>query len=85
MKYVKEVMWMILFCSAFLSAQKAQEVRSPAVAGMFYPDNAAELTRMIHQYLSKAEMVIDGEIGGLISPMRDMCIPGQWLPGDINS
>ncbi len=68
MKCLKEVIWMILFCSAFLSAQKAQEVRSPAVAGMFYPDNSSELTRMIHQYLSRAEVVIEGEIGGLVSP-----------------
>jgi len=68
MKHTKEVIWMLLLFCALLSAQRSEEVRAPEVAGMFYPGNTSELSRMIHQYLSKAEVVVEGEIGGLVSP-----------------
>jgi AmmeMemoRadiSam system protein B len=68
MKYAKEVIWMLFLLFSLLSAQRSEEIRAPEVAGMFYPDNTSELSRMIQQYLSQAEVLIEGEIGGLVSP-----------------
>lgn len=44
-------------------------VREPVVAGMFYPDNEAELSSMIDGFLEKAELPkLDNYIRGLIVP-----------------
>lgn len=59
---------MIIFFSAFLGAQTSDEVRKPEVAGMFYPGNSQQLKAMIDKYLSETDVVVDGEIGGLVSP-----------------
>ncbi|GAB4381332.1 MAG: AmmeMemoRadiSam system protein B [Calditrichia bacterium] len=64
----KEVLGMILLFSAFLSAQTAKGVREPAVAGMFYPGDPDRLTKMIDGFLQNAEPIIEGSIGGLVSP-----------------
>lgn len=59
---------MILCFTAFLKGQSPDMIREPEVAGMFYPGNSQELTSTIENYLSKTELVIDGKIGGLVSP-----------------
>lgn len=68
MKTVKEVIWVILFLSGLLNAQNPAPVREPAVAGMFYPDDPKILNQTIDEYLSKADVVVEGEIAGLVSP-----------------
>jgi len=68
MKTLKEVIGMLLFLSAFLNAQTSDAVREPEVAGMFYPAKTQELSQTIDDYLSKTNVVIDGEIAGLVSP-----------------
>ena len=64
----KEVITMILLCTAWLSSQTSEAVRTPAVAGMFYPEDPQVLTKMIDEFLAKTKKVISGEIGGLVSP-----------------
>jgi len=59
---------MLFLISSFAGAQTNDEVREPAVAGMFYPRNAKKLTAMIDEYLAPTEKVITGEIGGLVAP-----------------
>jgi AmmeMemoRadiSam system protein B len=44
-------------------------IRQPAVAGLFYPDNKVELDREIARYLESApELDITGKIYGLVAP-----------------
>ncbi|MFH0737898.1 MAG: AmmeMemoRadiSam system protein B [Candidatus Micrarchaeota archaeon] len=46
-----------------------EEIRSPAVAGSFYPDDKDELEAMIEKYLSLAkEMKAPGRLRGLVVP-----------------
>ena len=62
------VLGMIIFLTAFLHAQKSDMVRSPEVAGAFYPGDAGKLTSMIDDFLIETKQVIEGDIGGLVSP-----------------
>jgi len=68
MKNMKEVMGMLLMLSSFLGAQSTDAVREPEVAGMFYPGNSKQLSQTIDDYLSKTDLVVEGEIAGLVSP-----------------
>ncbi len=68
MKIIKEVIGMALFFTALLHSQPSDQIRSPEVAGMFYPGNSRELSRMIDQYLSQTQVLVEGNIGGLVSP-----------------
>lgn len=59
---------MILFFTAGMGIPSSDEVRTPAVSGMFYPGDPHKLVSMIDEYLSKAKVLIKGDIGGLVSP-----------------
>ncbi|MFH1238745.1 MAG: AmmeMemoRadiSam system protein B, partial [bacterium] len=69
----------ILVCALFLSAcSNAADVRQPAVAGMFYPDQAATLKSMVDDYLSKVpEQKVEGELMALIVPHAGYLFSGQ--------
>jgi hypothetical protein len=57
-----------------------KEIREPAVAGMFYPDQPDILARDIKRYIENAKKErIDGEIVALVSPHADTCI-GRCCP-----
>jgi len=57
--------------------QNAGSVREPAVAGIFYPKDPAELSRAIDNYLDGAKTVaFDGELKALICPMPVIHFPG---------
>ncbi len=46
-----------------------QKIRRPAVAGAFYPADAAELTKMIDGFLARAQVPkITGRVYGVVSP-----------------
>ncbi|MFN7170046.1 MAG: AmmeMemoRadiSam system protein B [Candidatus Omnitrophota bacterium] len=48
---------------------QAEQVRQPAVSGLFYPANPEELHKLVSGFLEKAEAEkIEGEIRGLIVP-----------------
>jgi AmmeMemoRadiSam system protein B len=68
MKIITEVTGMVLLFTSLLYSQPSEQVRSAEVAGMFYPGNPQELTHMIDGYLAGAELVVEGDIGGLVSP-----------------
>jgi AmmeMemoRadiSam system protein B len=54
------------------------QVRSPVVAGAFYPGAARQLERQIGQFFAKVEPTpIEGEIVGLISPHAGYVYSGQ--------
>ncbi|MFH1551815.1 MAG: AmmeMemoRadiSam system protein B [bacterium] len=58
--------------------QNSRQVREPAVAGSFYPDNKAELKSMVDEYLNKAELLeINGSIKALIVPHAGYEYSGQ--------
>ena len=44
------------------------DIRKPAAAGLFYPDDPQNLTEMIDGFLSTTKTVIQEKIGGLVSP-----------------
>jgi len=47
----------------------AQDIKSPNVAGTFYPDNPAELSQLIESFLNAAKpLPIEGNIFALIAP-----------------
>jgi AmmeMemoRadiSam system protein B/AmmeMemoRadiSam system protein A len=55
-----------------------QEIREPAVSGMFYPDRPEILARDVKKYLENAKKEkIDGEIVGLVSPHAGYMYSGQ--------
>src|SRR4051812_8090006 len=55
--------------AALLSSHGAEpKIRPPAVAGLFYPDNPAELSRTIDQLLASAKTERTGELKALICP-----------------
>jgi AmmeMemoRadiSam system protein B len=62
------VLGMAILLTAFLNAQESDQVRSPEVAGAFYPGDAGKLTEMIDEFLMETKPVIEGDIGGLVSP-----------------
>lgn len=54
------------------------EIRYPAVAGQFYPENKSELKRIIEEFLKNAKIEkIEGEILGFISPHAGYVFSGQ--------
>lgn len=59
---------MLTLFITLLHSQTSDAIRPPAVAGMFYPEDPQVLTEMIDEYLAVAKPVIQGEIGGLVSP-----------------
>lgn len=65
---MKEVLIMMFLLFSILYSQKSDAVREPAVAGMFYPAEPETLQAMIREFLSHTEKVIQGDIGGLVSP-----------------
>ena len=55
-----------------------KEIREPAVAGAFYPDNPEVLLRDVRRYLENAKKEkIEGEITALISPHAGYMYSGQ--------
>jgi len=55
-----------------------QEVREPAVSGMFYPDKPDILARDVKKYLENAKKEkIDGEVIALVSPHAGYMYSGQ--------
>jgi AmmeMemoRadiSam system protein B/AmmeMemoRadiSam system protein A len=52
-------------------------VRKPVVAGSFYPADSSKLSSTIDQYLAHAEVEIEGEIFGVISPHAGYIYSGQ--------
>ena len=52
-------------------------VRKPVVAGSFYPADSSELSSTIDQYLKHAEIEVEGEIFGVISPHAGYIYSGQ--------
>lgn len=58
-----------------LSADR--QVRSPTVAGSFYPDNPKELTSLLKNYFSQTKKIINKEIKALIVPHAGYIYSGQ--------
>jgi hypothetical protein len=57
---------------------KMEEIREPAVAGMFYPDKAEVLSRDIKRYMGKAAgQKIEGEVVALVAPHAGYMYSGQ--------
>jgi AmmeMemoRadiSam system protein B/AmmeMemoRadiSam system protein A len=55
-----------------------KEIREPAVAGAFYPDNPEVLSRDVKRYLENAKKEkLDGEIVALVSPHAGYMYSGQ--------
>jgi MEMO1 family protein len=55
-----------------------KEIREPAVAGAFYPDNPEVLSRDVRRYLENAKQEkLEGEIVALISPHAGYMYSGQ--------
>ena len=55
-----------------------KEIREPAVAGAFYPDNPNVLSRDVKRYLENAKKeMLEGEIVALISPHAGYMYSGQ--------
>jgi hypothetical protein len=55
-----------------------QEIREPAVSGMFYPDRPEILSRDVKKYLENAKREkIDGEVIALVSPHAGYMYSGQ--------
>ena len=55
-----------------------KEIREPAVAGSWYPDNPDVLSKRIKQYLEKAKKeTIDGKVVALVSPHAGYDFSGQ--------
>jgi AmmeMemoRadiSam system protein B/AmmeMemoRadiSam system protein A len=52
-------------------------LRRPVVAGSFYPADSSKLSSTIDQYLAHAEVEIEGEIFGVISPHAGYIYSGQ--------
>ena len=53
-------------------------IRSPAVAGYFYPAHAGSLARSLEQYYANVEPeILDGEVIGLICPHAGYTYSGQ--------
>ena len=60
------------------SDQKNTTVRRPYVAGQFYPGSAAELTRMVDEYLEKADpTTVGGEVKAIIVPHAGYIYSGE--------
>ncbi len=58
--------------------KEMEEIREPAVSGMFYPDRPEILLRDIKNYLANVRKeAIDGEIIGLVSPHAGYMYSGQ--------
>jgi len=51
-----------------LSSRATERVREPAVAGLFYPKDPAELSRLIQSYLAAAKTDARGDLKALITP-----------------
>jgi MEMO1 family protein len=73
------VIFLIVGCWALLTMDSlAQQVREPGFAGAFYPDNPAELSMMIDNFLNLANPEpVTGEIFALISPHAGYGFSGQ--------
>jgi len=67
-----------LFALHFTLLCFAQEIKYPNVAGAFYPDNPAELSQMIDNFLNAATpKAQEGDIFALISPHAGYGFSGQ--------
>jgi AmmeMemoRadiSam system protein B len=56
----------------------AAAIRSPAVAGSFYPDSPSELKKMVEGFLARAtDAEIEGQIVALLSPHAGYVFSGQ--------
>lgn len=75
----------LLFLAAVSHAQKRNEDRSPAVAGMFYPGRADELTQMLAQFFAKAVARTDhGEVAAVIVPHAGYQYSGEVAASGFN-
>ena len=57
-----------------MNAQESLAVRPPAVAGTFYPDDAAALAGMVDSFLAAARHLVTGaarELGGFVARYLD--------------
>lgn len=74
----------ILFFTSCKSLQKKEvnsdnvNIRYPAVSGLFYPESAGELSKMVEEFLKNAKKEkITGKILGLISPHAGYIYSGK--------
>lgn len=79
---IASVLLGLLICEAQTPRERKEvgmeEIREPAVSGLFYPDRPERLTRELQTYLEKAKREqIDGEIIGLVSPHAGYLYSGQ--------
>jgi hypothetical protein len=84
--YLPLLISLLIFTSLFYEAEGLgerkekgmQEVREPAVSGMFYPDKPDILSRDVKKYLENAKKEkIDGEVIALVSPHAGYMYSGQ--------
>ena len=74
----KIFLWIAVLLFLTVSISFAQKIRSPVVAGSFYPGDAAELKSFIDNSLKKAsEVKLDGKIVAVISPHAGYKFSGQ--------
>ena len=55
MKKILILSIVLLLCSCAVSS--SEDIRKPAVAGAFYPEDKTELTRKVDDFLTKAEKI----------------------------
>ena len=69
----------LILLTLFCSAGTHSTVREPAVAGMFYPGDSAELALMVAGHLNNVKDLptIDGRIIALIVPHAGLIYSGQ--------
>ncbi|RKX25278.1 MAG: hypothetical protein DRP45_06320 [Candidatus Zixiibacteriota bacterium] len=69
----------VLIACCGLAGTLCAEVREPAVAGMFYPADSAELAQLVTDHLQKVEIApdADGELIALVVPHAGLRYSGQ--------
>jgi len=77
LKIISLLLLGVIFAAVFAAGGNTRK-RPPAVAGMFYPDNPDDLTRMVDEHLKEAEVPpIEGQIIALIVPHAGLVYSGR--------
>jgi len=75
MKKIFTLLIALLLCSCARSY--SEDIRKPAVAGMFYPAGKAELTKQVDEFLANAKKIDKGRLLAIIVPHAGYVYSGQ--------
>lgn len=75
MKKIFTLLAALLLCSCARSY--SEDIRKPAVAGMFYPAGKAELTKQVDEFLANAKKINKGRILAIIVPHAGYVYSGR--------